>query len=145
MAADPICPSGWMVELSEDSTTWTDISSYVRYVDFGEMTRPQQTFKVADGTTKVCIGTQDVVETELNYLFTEEASGPYATIRDAYVAGTTIHLRAQAVLPSGKQWVAADAVVTTFDEIRLDADADEPLNVVSTIASPTITWITPTP
>ena len=145
MPADPICPSGWMVELSDDGTTWADISTYVRWVDFGEMTKPQQTFKTAAGVTLVCIGTQDPVATGLNYLFTEEATGPYATLRDAYVTGAPIHLRAQAVLPDGKQWVAADAVITTFDEIRLDADADEPLNVETTIVSPTITWVTPTP
>jgi hypothetical protein len=145
MPADPICSSSFLVEISEDGTVFSDVSDWVRYVDFGEMTKPQQTFKVASGVTKVCVGGQDPVETELNYLYTEGDTDVYAILRDAYVAGTPIHIRAQAVLPTGKQWTCEDAVVTTFDEIRLDVDSDEPLNVVSTIVSPTIVWAAATP
>lgn len=141
----PICSSSFVVEISEDGVLFSDVSDWVRYVDFGEMTKPQQTFKVASGVTKVCVGTQDPVETELNYGYTEVSTEIYSILRDAFSAGTTIHVRAQAVTPDGKQWTCADAVVTTFDEIRLDVDSDEPLNVTTTIVSPTITWTTPTP
>ena len=145
MAYDPVCSSSFVVEISEDASVWVDVSDWVRYVDFGEMTKPQQTFKVASGVTKVCVGGQDPVETELNYGYSEADTEIYAMMRDAYVTGTKIHLRVQAVQPDGKQWTSADSVITTFDEIRLDRDSDEPYNVVTTIVSPTITWTTPTP
>jgi hypothetical protein len=142
MPAVPICPAGALVELSEDGTAWTDISDWVRRVDPGARERTLLTFKTFGGS-KSCTGTADPTDIELEILYTEADTDPYAILRDAHYADTPVHLRWAAVTGAGgKEWVAAAARVPTWDEPELNADADEPLSVLATISADTITWLT---
>ena len=145
MPAVPICPAGALVEISTVADTWIDISDWVRRVDPGVRERTLLTFKTFGGS-KSCTGTADPVEIELEALYTEADSDVYAVIRDAHYDDTPVSLRWQVnTAVGGKQWVAADCRVPTFDEPEVSADADEPLSLLATLSADSISWVTATP
>jgi hypothetical protein len=142
MAAIPYCPIGAEVEISDDGTLWTDISDFVRRIDPQERETPLLTFKTFTGP-KSCTGPADPVDIEVEALYTEADTEPFAMIRDAHYNGTKLSIRWQVNTEvGGKQWVAADCSVPTFDEPEVSADSDEPLSFIGTLAADNITWLT---
>lgn len=144
MPATPYCALGALVEISNDGTTFDDISDWVRRIDPQERETPLLTFKTFTGP-KSCTGPADAVDIEIEALYTEGATDVYAMIRDAHYAGSKLSVRWQVNTGvGGMRWLAADCSVPTFDEPEVSADSDEPLSFIGTLSADSITWVAAT-
>lgn len=144
MAATPYCALGALVEISDDGTTFDDISDWVRRIDPQERETPLLTFKTFTGP-KSCTGPADAVDIEIESLYTEGATEPFAAIRAAHYSGSKLTVRWQVnTATGGMQWLAANASVPTFDEPEISADSEEPLWFLATLSADTITWLAAT-
>jgi len=141
MPADPICPGGVKVELNADGgATWDDITDWVGRIDPGARERTVLTYQTFSGP-KSCIGPAAPVNIELEFLYTEADTEPYAVIRAAHYAGTVVGVRWQATTGTGaKVWTAATATVPTFDEPELNATSDTGIIVLATLSADVIDW-----
>lgn len=145
MPATPYCALGALVEISDDGTTYDDISDWVRRIDPQERETPLLTFKTFTGP-KSCTGPADPVDIEIEALYTEATTDVYAMIRGAHYAGSKLSVRWQVnTATGGMQWLAANCSVPTFDEPEISADSDEPLWFLGTLSADTITWLAAAP
>ena len=138
MAAELQCPLG-LVEISEDGTAWSDISAFTRRIDPGERSRPVAIFKTLDGIPKSCIGPADPVDIELEFLYSDADTEPYAIIRGAHYDETPLSIRWKTA-SSTKQWTAADVTVPTFDEPEINADSTDGVFTLVTLSANVIDW-----
>lgn len=143
MPTERFCPSNFTFMTSADGTTWATHDTSIRHVNPAAHARATLTYQTSAGPV-VCPGRAEPTDIEVDNLYQEADTGLYAILRAAHYSGDPIHAK---WFPDGgtKQWITAEAFVTSFDEPDLDADADSALFFLATLSAESIAWEDITP
>lgn len=119
------------VEVSQDGSTWTDLSSYGTSIAVAGGDRSTGEINVFDDERPiVTAGKKASQDVTIRYAYTEEVAGPFATLRGwDDTEGGIIYVR---FWPAGQVagnfvFETGEAIITTFNDPGGEAGSGEPV------------------
>ena len=120
--------SKYIIETSEDGSSWTNISGSANFVDKGTQERLKGENLTGEGDTSLTsVGGRTAITATIRMIYTEVSGEAYETVRALYEAGTACYLR---VTPStggaGKKRItSALGHFTSFNYGENDSDSGD--------------------
>lgn len=130
------------IEISNNGSTWTDISGFANSIGIGGGERNVGEFHTADGDTPVLgAGKRSSLELTVRILYTEGVSDPFATVLSAYENATPLYVRYS---PLGGQatenmFTSSAGIVKTHPYPQGEVQAGDPTAIEFTVQVASIT------
>lgn len=132
----------YVVEVSTDGSTWSDISGSTSTVEDMEQERESGEGYTADGDTAIIqTGKRKPIEPKVKLVYTPTTGEGFELVRAAFEAGTALYLR---VAPNGSgtgkyRFTSASGWVTKLTYPPFDAEDGKPIMVGFTMKVPAVT------
>lgn len=130
------------IDISINGTTWTDISGYANSIGVGGGERSIGEFFTADGDTPLLgAGKRSALEITSKIVYTEGASDPFETIRQAYENTTPFYIRFS---PKGGDvgefmFTSGSGIVKNAPYPQGEVQEGEPTSIEFTVVVPSLT------
>jgi hypothetical protein len=131
-----------LVEISENGSTWTDISGWAASVSPGPSVRKYGLAYTHEGDTAIITtGKREPVDAVVNIVYTEGTGDPFEVVRQAHENNTDLYARwsPQGGSAGDFQFSTGAARVTEYNPPPTEAESGDPVTVNFTVTAPSFT------